>query len=338
MNRLCASWLFIGVTVASLWAISAEPTDFSRMRGLIQPTPSAPVEIVAFELDADIYETGRSDFGDIRIFRDGTAVPHIVERAMETSMRTAREIQPSRRVSLREEADNRIEVVFELLGDDPQVEGLEIVTPLHDFDRDVRVWTGPDGITWEIVVPQAQVCDYARFMDFDQREVIFPAVNRRYIKLEISSATVAQTGRVMEFPETKETAYRIVIRDGDNPPLDVTGVKGQGNVYRTVFIAKGSEPHLLYYGAQSVKPADYDVATVLGQVRRDYQPVVWTMETPRLNPACSSAVIADERGAFFKRKSVLVTGIILVVLALGWALIRAVRHTETATTDQTDDA
>ncbi|MFH1708388.1 MAG: hypothetical protein ABIF71_10815 [Planctomycetota bacterium] len=173
-------------------------TGLGRTRGLIPPAAAGAEAIAAFDLDADMYASTRGDLGDLRIFRAGAAVPHLVERAVETRTRTAREPQPARQVALHEEADNRIEVVFELTGADPRAEGFEIITPLRDFDRTVCVSAGPDGIAWDVVVPEARVCDYTRFMDFAQREVTFPAVNKRFVRLEITAATAAQTGAVME--------------------------------------------------------------------------------------------------------------------------------------------
>ncbi|MFH1708387.1 MAG: hypothetical protein ABIF71_10810 [Planctomycetota bacterium] len=147
---------------------------------------------------------------------------------------------------------------------------------------------------------------------------------------DLALGTVHRSSLALTFPETRATAYRIVINDGDNPPLRVTGVQGRGDVYRALFLSGGTDRYALYYGGADVGPADYDAAAVLGPLRKDCRPVLWTMEPGAPNPAYAPTA-AEERGAFFKRKSVLFSGIALVVLALGWALIRAVRHTEQAT-------
>ncbi len=461
--------LSVLLCAAGLSARAADPSEFSRMKELAPPAGTEGRSIAAAVLDPELYAASRDDLGDLRVFRAGTAVPHITERVTESRPRTVREIQSARRFSFREDAGNRIEVVFELLGDNPRADGLEILTPLRDYERTLRVSTSADGAAWSALLPEAQLFDYTRYMDVAQREAAFPApATTRFVKLEIFRADDAKTAPILEltrefrqgkaeseiqkttvetrpfrmddvrfwknrtvdefkadvkrdypaagftvtrnpkekttiievktrrepltalrlatdsmnfrravtvqirrapggeedwaptagdewrtiaagavsdlsfrtvhrssltvaFPETRAAGYRLVIHDGDNPPLTITGVSGSGNVYRAVFLAESATPHVLYYGAPSMQPPEYDAAAVLGQLRQDFQPAVWTAGPEKANPGCTPRSGGGKWHAFFAKKLVFGGIIALVVLALGWALVRAVRHAESAT-------
>ena len=42
---------------------------------------------------------------------------------------------------------------------------------------------------------------------------------------------------IIRFPEQRQAEYRIVVSNQDNPPLEITGVAADGNVYRVMFFA-----------------------------------------------------------------------------------------------------
>ena len=472
MRRITTIISLLLCTIAPFAVHAAVPADFSRLKELTPHSPQTGREIAAITLDVDMYAASRDDLGDLRIFRAGAAVPHVTERVSENCSRTVRRSQPARKVSLHEDAANRLEVVFELLGETPRSDGLEIVTPLRDYERGLRISASPDGKEWTVIVPEAQVFDYTRYMDIAQREAAFPSTAGRFIKLEIFQADDAKTAPILEltrefrkgqaegeiqkttvekrpfrmddvrfwrtsvveefkadikrdypvagwkvcrdekgkativevktrrepltalrlttdsanfcrtveiqvprggareewaparmdewytlatgtvsnlsfrtvcrsalavdFPETRAAEYRLVIHDGDNPPLHVTGVAGRGNVYRAVFLAESAIPHVLYYGAPLVLPPVYDAAVVLGQLRSDYRPAAWTAGPEKMNPEHKSDGRSGVHG-FFARKLVFGSILALVVAVLAFALIRAVRHAESATDGGKED-
>ena len=58
---------------------------------------------------------------------------------------------------------------------------------------------------------------------------------------------------------------RIVIRNGDNPPLETLTLKGYGPVYRLVTLA-ADIPAKLCYGGNGVAPGEYDLARTLSGI------------------------------------------------------------------------
>ena len=128
------------------------------------------------------------------------------------------------------------------------------------------------------------------------------------------------------FPEHREEEYRIVIRNEDNPPLCITGVKARGNVYRAVFLAAADEPYRVYYGSEQVAQPKYDVAAVLLPLRQGSNAVAAMLgpRSPIRRPAQSRATssapppVEQPVGAGH-------VGVLLVAV-LGWALFHATRR------------
>ncbi len=96
----------------------------------------------------------------------------------------------------------------------------------------------------------------------------------------------------ISFPERRESEYRIVIRNEDNPPLAITGVKARGNVYRAVFLAAAKETYRLGYGSDDAQTPNYDAAAVLAPLRLEGQRPTELRLGPQIaNPAAAEAFV-----------------------------------------------
>lgn len=125
------------------------------------------------------------------------------------------------------------------------------------------------------------------------------------------------------FPERREARFRLVIHNGDSPPLRITGIRGEGPVYRMLFLHDGSRALRLEYGGAEMRPPAYDAAAVLGALGQKAQPVV-----ARLGPAVSQE---PAREAFAWRRwlnsqAAFVAITVLVVAVLAWSLFRAAKR------------
>jgi hypothetical protein len=126
------------------------------------------------------------------------------------------------------------------------------------------------------------------------------------------------------FPEQRQDTYRIIIRDQDNPSLEITGVQARGVGYRLLFLAAPERSFRLVYGAERAGRPDYETPAVLESLRSGYPPV-----EARLGP---ETVAADAPAAGTDWRQVLnsklflgaVIGLMVVVLA--WALTAAGRR------------
>ena len=130
----------------------------------------------------------------------------------------------------------------------------------------------------------------------------------------------------ISFPEQRQSEYRIVIRNEDSPPLEITGVKSRGNQYRAVFLAAANQSYRLDYGSDEAEPPKYDAAAVLGPLRlrgrsakRRHAGHASRQRLPREPPTASARRLLNNP---------LFMGAVIVALVavLAWALFRATRR------------
>lgn len=124
----------------------------------------------------------------------------------------------------------------------------------------------------------------------------------------------------IEFPEQRQELYQILIENGDNPPLEITGVEAEGTPYRLVFIGSPGRTYRIEYGSDTAEPPRYDTAAVLASLSRGYVPV-----TVKLGPQTANRGFRAGRGfgGIFSSAVFLTLAIVVMVLVLGWALFRA---------------
>jgi hypothetical protein len=132
---------------------------------------------------------------------------------------------------------------------------------------------------------------------------------------------------MIPFPESRHETYRIVIANGDNPALSVTGVHGEGTTYRLLFLAAPDASYRLSYGAETAKAPNYDTAALRESLGKGYQPV-----SARLGGQVARSGMSEPAGSAVRRlfNNPLVLGAVIVVLVaiLGWGLYRAGRRIE----------
>jgi hypothetical protein len=129
----------------------------------------------------------------------------------------------------------------------------------------------------------------------------------------------------IRIPEGREEQFRIVIRNEDNPPLKITGVKAEGSVQRVVFLAQPGKAYRVFYGSETAAAPKYEAATVLATLRKDNTPVA-----AKLGAQADNIDFGGEPGpavqGLLNNWVFLGTAIGLMVLVLGWCLFRAGRR------------
>jgi hypothetical protein len=159
--------------------------------------------------------------------------------------------------------------------------------------------------------------------------VLIPVhVGRRTDWVEVGSATLSlvqfrafrRAELRIEFPEQRQGRYQLVIENADNPALEITGVEGEGTVYRMVFLGTEGRTYRVEYGSETAEPPQYDTAAVLGSLQKGFQPV-----TVKLGPQVANPGYKTVRGplAILNSKVFLALAIVLMVVVLAWALFRA---------------
>lgn len=421
---------------------------------------SAREELAAAVFDADVYTHAAAGFADLRLVdQDGALVPFLIEKQQHTKVVVATEPVSVTVESLTEKEGNRIEVVVSLARDAEPATGIEIVTPLRDFEKHVTVFgSRADSATWKELVRDQPIFDYSRFMDVrstrielpdndctayrvefgnvsDLRTSTFMEMTRtvqgaepttetgrhiierrdfRIDRLEFSrrrrregervdadvawavadiefpphpergqSAILVRTARqpltafrfvtgnrnfsravtvqiprngpgttawvdlavgaireisfrdvrrrelTIEFPETRAALYRVLVHNGDSPPLEFTGIEGIGRAYQALFLAYPEKQYRLVFGDDRARPPVFDAA-VLHILRQAKGREVLTLE---LEPLFENPESGKPLGllALFENRWFLSGVIAIVVAALAWGIVSALRHVDAAT-------
>lgn len=439
----------------ALPGMAAQPEAF-RFSKEVARGESKKEAILAVTFDGDVYAATQPEFPDLRIFGpDNKEVPCLVERATEAQMHTVCARCEFKVASLKEH-DDALDVFLRLDADSPPADIVDIVTPLTNYERRVRVFGSNDGEKWTELVANGLVFDYSRYMDIQNQRIRLPKNTYRQLKVNITGIADAKESPFLEltrkyqakseveriettmlerrpfrmdrielwherteklsqrdrtaeykvvkyhveenakdkttvvnivtrrepltqftletssrnfsrslavqvpmkrgdatiwrdiaqgtvsvvdfsgyrrqqldvsFPEQRQTEYRIVIRNDDNPPLAITGVKAFGNVYQAVFLAAEGQPYRLCYGSEQTERPKYDAATVLGPLRERQDAVQTKLGGEVANPTVveSHAPVSPLR-ILLNNPVILGTAVVVLVALLGWALFCAVRR------------
>jgi hypothetical protein len=113
---------------------------------------------------------------------------------------------------------------------------------------------------------------------------------------------------------------QIVIENADNPPIDVTGVEGEGPKRRIVFLGVPERTYRLFYSSDSLEAPRYDVGTVLAAIGRDRRRAVATLGPQMPNASYREA---RDRPSRFDGVLFLTSAIVVMVVILVWILLGA---------------
>ncbi|HLA83815.1 MAG TPA: DUF3999 family protein [Thermoguttaceae bacterium] len=179
---------------------------------------------------------------------------------------------------------------------------LKLSTPDVNFSRRVSVLVPVEkGVTTNWVEVGRGTIQMIRFRGFHRRSL------------------------VVNFPEQRESHYRIVIENRDDPPLVVTSVSAEGNAYQAVFFAAKDDKYHVCYGAETIAAPDYDLTALGETLAKGYQPIPASLGPQTENPRFAGGSQQPLR-ALLGSPLLLGGAIGLMVVVLAWILFRAGRR------------
>jgi len=194
MIRCCGP--VIALVAICAVAGAAEPT-FRYTKQLDLPTLEQE-ELLAVTLDSDVYAATRGGLPDLRIRNDGDSdASFLLRKSTKVEPETARSYWAARTRSVRPLEDGGLEITLHLEPEDPQPQGLRIVTPLHNFEQRVRVFSSADGDNWQPIGDEGLIFDYSQYMDFGSDDISFPLSDRRDFRILIDDVTQEQESQLM---------------------------------------------------------------------------------------------------------------------------------------------
>lgn len=183
---------------------------------------------------------------------------------------------------------------------------LTLETPARNFQRDATVMA-PDRIrgqkSWRTIA------------------------RRKLTRVDLPG--YARDDRTIEFDETRAPELRLILRNQDNPPLDIAGIQARGPVYRLLWLADPGAAYQIAFGQDRVEAPSYDTHAIRTALEQGLAPERWTLAD------AGEIEIPGRRfsiAGFFSRPAVFGSLLALAALALLILLARALKAS-----DRTDE-
>jgi hypothetical protein len=122
----------------------------------------------------------------------------------------------------------------------------------------------------------------------------------------------------------------MLLRDEDNPPLAITGIRAEGNGYRVNFLAAKDTQFRVYYGSDSAHEPAYDTAAIIQALGERFSSQRSTLGPVVENPDYRSS----GKVALLDSPWVFVAAVALMVVALGTVAYRAIRRVYSLPSDE----
>lgn len=192
---------FVGLLVALLvptWAIAEDAPVYRWLREIDLPeiTTATPVGV---PLDSHFFQATRDGWPDVRLRDDRNApMAFLIRAAHDLKTRTVRQSWPAEQLAAKVDADIGLQVDLMLREKEPSPSGVQIITPLRDFEHQVRVEWSDDGRTWAAAGPATLIFDYSQHVDARNVLVPFDADSHRRFRLIIADVTAEQQSQLLE--------------------------------------------------------------------------------------------------------------------------------------------
>lgn len=187
------------LTLVSLLPCAAAEAPMFRWQRDVELPEIIETTAVAAPLDEPFYAATRDGWPDVRLFDSrGNVVAFLIRAATETKPRTDRRSWVAEQTAARVESDGSLVVELALREKEPVPTGMRIVTPLRDFEHQVRVESSADGLTWVAAGPPAVIFDYSQFVDARSDTAPFTAGDHRRFRFLIADVTAEQESQLLE--------------------------------------------------------------------------------------------------------------------------------------------
>jgi len=185
--------------VLVLWAHAGQASEpkFQFSRGIVTPSMSQE-ELLSVTLDTSVFGATQVLLPDVRLLDgQGGAVPYLLRKARTTRIGTVRNTWSAQQPDARPLKEGGLEITVELEKDDPQPNGLTLVSRLKNFEQRVHIFASRTGENWEPAGEEAVIFDYSRYMDVRKDSVRFRETPNRHIRIVIDDVTTEQESELL---------------------------------------------------------------------------------------------------------------------------------------------
>lgn len=179
-----------------------EVQEFRSERPIQLPPITQPT-LIRIPFDSDLHRDTRDGWPDVRIRdQNSQSVPFIIREARESdTAKTSLREWAADQFSLRPLDDDALEITITLRPEDPQPDGLRLITPLIDFEHRIQVFDA--GVDPPVpLCDDAMIFDYSQFMDVRRTDVDLRKGTSRQLTIRVDQLTQDQQSALTELTRT----------------------------------------------------------------------------------------------------------------------------------------
>jgi ribosomal protein S16 len=159
--------------------------------------------LVAVVLDEPIYAASQDNFADLRLLdQDQVETPYLLKKIASSKTVTQRLSSAVETQNLQKSGENGIVVTLSLDKNAAFANGLTINTQQRNFDYSLQIMGSTDGNDWHILVENATIYDYSRYMAVSNRDISLPDNQDRFLKIIVAEATQTRNSQMLELTRT----------------------------------------------------------------------------------------------------------------------------------------
>ena len=177
----------------------AESAPVYRWQRDVQLPEISETTLIGIPLDSHFFIETRSGWPDVRLKNSSDQpVAFLIQTAWDLKSRTVRQTWPAQNLAAKVNATTGLQVELALRQNDPLPTGIRIITPLRDFEHQVRVESSADGNSWTSAGPPSLIFDYSRYVDARNDFVPLRSGNHRRYRLIIDDVTAEQESLLLD--------------------------------------------------------------------------------------------------------------------------------------------
>lgn len=158
----------------------------------------------------------------------------------------------------------------------------------------------------------------------DGRQVWHALASGRMYRVRLGGQ--ARESLTLDVPEQRADRVRVRIRNHDNPPLRIEGIRLTGPVYEAVFVAEPGREVRMHYGADGMRAPVYDTSALLAALGGSAVPIRLETGPRRENPLW----VAPQREAWdwLQSRAFFMVAVAAALAVLGVGLARAIKRAD----------
>lgn len=193
--RWFISWALVLSPVLAL----AADVPFYRWTRHVQLPELTETSLVSASLDSHFFQNTLDLRVDLRLRDDrGAPVGFLVRQTSEPNSRIERQAWRARQTAAKVDMTTGLQIELKLKDTEEAPHGMRIITPLRDFEHQVKVETSPDGKTWMPHGAPTLIFDYSRYVDARNDIVSIEPTKDRHFRVIIEDVTADQSSELVE--------------------------------------------------------------------------------------------------------------------------------------------